>query len=165
VLLGKPVIRGAHPCGINCQINSTGVERRRNSEVPRSSRRPRGPLARRGGEGRPFIPPAELGVFWNILIKEYPFLKGEDIRAALFYAERVLEEEEIFSFDGMSGVKPGKKSTPRLPGLKAWACLRRELSRTLRVDPERRFFTPLKRRGLPSTRAQAEGAPPNGSNR
>ena len=32
------------------------------SEVPRSSRRPRGPsgLAARG-EGRPFIPPAELG--------------------------------------------------------------------------------------------------------
>jgi hypothetical protein len=33
----------------------------------------------------------------------------------------------------------------------------------LRVDPERRFFLHLKRRGLPSTRAQAEGAPPNGS--
>jgi uncharacterized protein (DUF433 family) len=31
------------------------------------------------------------------IIKEYPVLKEEDIRAALFYAEKVLEEEEIFS--------------------------------------------------------------------
>ena len=53
------------------------------------------------------------------ILKEYPALKEKDIRVALFYAERVLEEEEIFSFDGMSGVKPGKKSTLRLPGLKA----------------------------------------------
>ena len=44
------------------------------------------------------------------ILKEYPVLKQDDIRVALFYAERVLEEEEIFSFDGMSGVKPGKKS-------------------------------------------------------
>jgi uncharacterized protein (DUF433 family) len=44
------------------------------------------------------------------ILKEYPVLKQDDIRVALFYAERVLEEEEIFSFDGMCGVKPGKKS-------------------------------------------------------
>lgn len=31
------------------------------------------------------------------IIKEYPVLKEEDIRAALLYAEKVLEEEEIFS--------------------------------------------------------------------
>jgi uncharacterized protein (DUF433 family) len=31
------------------------------------------------------------------IIKEYPALKEEDIRAALLYAEKVLEEEEIFS--------------------------------------------------------------------
>lgn len=43
------------------------------------------------------------------ILKEYPVLKEEDIRAALFYAEKVLEEEEIFSFDGMNGVKPRKK--------------------------------------------------------
>jgi uncharacterized protein (DUF433 family) len=91
------------------------------------------------------------------ILKEYPVLKQDDIRAALFYAERVLEEEEIFSFDGMSGVKPGKKSTLRLPGLKAWACSGLTLSGA--------SLPRLKRRGLPSTRAQAEGAPPNGSNR
>jgi uncharacterized protein (DUF433 family) len=32
------------------------------------------------------------------ILKEYPSLKQEDIRAALLYAEKVLEEEEIFSF-------------------------------------------------------------------
>jgi uncharacterized protein (DUF433 family) len=31
------------------------------------------------------------------ITKEYPVLKEEDIRAALLYAEKVLEEEEIFS--------------------------------------------------------------------
>jgi uncharacterized protein (DUF433 family) len=31
------------------------------------------------------------------ILKEYPVLKQDDIRAALFYAEKVLEEEEIFS--------------------------------------------------------------------
>jgi uncharacterized protein (DUF433 family) len=31
------------------------------------------------------------------ILKEYPALKEEDIRAALFYAEKVLEEEEVFS--------------------------------------------------------------------
>ena len=41
-----------------------------------------------------------------------------------------------------------EKSTLRLPGLKARACLRRELSRTLRVDPERRFLTPPSKAGL-----------------
>lgn len=30
------------------------------------------------------------------IIKEYPALKKEDIRAALFYAERVIEEEEVY---------------------------------------------------------------------
>ncbi|MBM4308056.1 MAG: DUF433 domain-containing protein [Deltaproteobacteria bacterium] len=32
------------------------------------------------------------------ILREYPALKQEDIRAALLYAEKVLEEEEIFSF-------------------------------------------------------------------
>jgi uncharacterized protein (DUF433 family) len=31
------------------------------------------------------------------ILKEYPVLEEEDIRAALFYAEKVLEEEEVFS--------------------------------------------------------------------
>lgn len=31
------------------------------------------------------------------ILKEYPALKEDDIRAALFYAEKVLEEEEVFS--------------------------------------------------------------------
>jgi len=66
--------------------------------------------------------------------------------------------------------------TLRLPGLilrlrsgqAAWACLSknsrpRVTAEGLRVDPERRSLPRLKRRGLPSTRAQAEGAPPNGS--
>jgi Uncharacterized conserved protein len=30
------------------------------------------------------------------IIKEYPALKKEDIRAALMYAEKLLEEEEIY---------------------------------------------------------------------
>ena len=30
------------------------------------------------------------------IIKEYPVLKKEDIRAALFYVERVIEEEEVY---------------------------------------------------------------------
>jgi len=30
------------------------------------------------------------------ILKEYPVLKEENIRAALLYAEKVLEEEEIF---------------------------------------------------------------------
>lgn len=30
------------------------------------------------------------------IIKEYPVLKNEDIRAALLYAEKILEEEEIY---------------------------------------------------------------------
>ena len=30
------------------------------------------------------------------IIKEYPVLKKEDIRAALFYAERLIEEEEVY---------------------------------------------------------------------
>lgn len=30
------------------------------------------------------------------IIKEYPVLKKEDIRAALFYAEKVIEEEEVY---------------------------------------------------------------------
>lgn len=30
------------------------------------------------------------------IIKEYPVLKKEDIRAALFYAERIIEEEEVY---------------------------------------------------------------------
>lgn len=37
------------------------------------------------------------------ILREYPTLKEEDIQAALFYAEKVLEEEEIFSF-GMIGM-------------------------------------------------------------
>jgi uncharacterized protein (DUF433 family) len=32
------------------------------------------------------------------ILREYPALKQEDIKAALLYAEKVLEEEEIFSF-------------------------------------------------------------------
>lgn len=32
------------------------------------------------------------------ILSEYPALKQEDIKAALLYAEKVLEEEEIFSF-------------------------------------------------------------------
>lgn len=31
------------------------------------------------------------------ILKEYPTLKEEDIRAALFYAQKVLEDEEVFS--------------------------------------------------------------------
>jgi uncharacterized protein (DUF433 family) len=31
------------------------------------------------------------------ILKEYPVLKEQDIKAALFYAEKVLEEEEFFS--------------------------------------------------------------------
>jgi uncharacterized protein (DUF433 family) len=31
------------------------------------------------------------------ILSEYPALKQEDIQAALLYAEKVLEEEEIFS--------------------------------------------------------------------
>jgi uncharacterized protein (DUF433 family) len=31
------------------------------------------------------------------ILKEYPALKEQDIKAALFYAEKVLEEEEFFS--------------------------------------------------------------------
>lgn len=36
---------------------------------------------------------------WNDkeILKEYPSLKAEDIRAALLYAEKVLEGEEVFS--------------------------------------------------------------------
>lgn len=30
------------------------------------------------------------------IIKEYPVLKNKDIRAALLYAEKILEEEEIY---------------------------------------------------------------------
>ena len=30
------------------------------------------------------------------IIKEYPSLKKEDIRAALFYAEKILKEEEVY---------------------------------------------------------------------
>jgi len=30
------------------------------------------------------------------ILKEYPVLKEENIRAALLYAEKVLEEEEVF---------------------------------------------------------------------
>ena len=32
------------------------------------------------------------------ILSEYPALKQEDIKTALLYAEKVLEEEEIFSF-------------------------------------------------------------------
>lgn len=31
------------------------------------------------------------------IVKEYPALNEHDIKAALFYAEKVLEEEEVFS--------------------------------------------------------------------
>ena len=31
------------------------------------------------------------------ILKEYPTLKKEDIQAALLYAEKVLEDEEVFS--------------------------------------------------------------------
>ncbi len=34
------------------------------------------------------------------ILKEYPSLKIEDIRAALLYAERVLEEEEVYPIAG-----------------------------------------------------------------
>ena len=30
------------------------------------------------------------------IIKEYPVLKKEDIRAALLYAEKIIEEEEVY---------------------------------------------------------------------
>ncbi len=30
------------------------------------------------------------------ILKEYPVLKKEDIRASLLYAEKVLEEEEVY---------------------------------------------------------------------
>ena len=30
------------------------------------------------------------------IIKEYPALKKEDIRAALLYAEKIIEEEEVY---------------------------------------------------------------------
>lgn len=30
------------------------------------------------------------------IIKEYPALKKDDIRAALFYAEKLIEEEEVY---------------------------------------------------------------------
>lgn len=30
------------------------------------------------------------------IIKEYPSLKKEDIRAALLYAEKIIEEEEVY---------------------------------------------------------------------
>lgn len=30
------------------------------------------------------------------ILKEYPVLKKEDIRAALFYAEKIIEEEEVY---------------------------------------------------------------------
>jgi uncharacterized protein (DUF433 family) len=34
------------------------------------------------------------------ILKEYPSLKTEDIRAALLYAEKVLEEEEVYPIIG-----------------------------------------------------------------
>jgi deoxyribonuclease V len=40
------------------------------------------------------------------------------------------------------------KVNPSTPQHKCWGCLRRELSRTLRVDPERRFSTPPSKAGL-----------------
>ena len=30
------------------------------------------------------------------IIKEYPVLKKEDVRAALLYAEKIIEEEEVY---------------------------------------------------------------------